>query len=403
MLKRVIRILLFVAAVIIVGYFVLQKKDAGSFETVSAAVANQDEAVQMPVKTTAVKRGDFLLSFKAIGEVCAHQQTTMRFAVGGIVEQVLVREGDFVSQNDILLRLRSPELEISLQQTENRRLEAYSKYLSQFKMIQDQLNNPDENLLQAKKDYEQALQLFRLGKLNKAELEQKEALLLERFILQGALQDEVQKTVSGLSQAEMELKNARLNFEKLTLCAPFSGRISLLRVSAGERVNAEQEALRLVNTDKLFIKAYILESELAKIKPKAEVRLKFISQPEKVYKGVVRSFLPEIDIQQRMVTAIIDLSEKSDLLVGLKADIDIASEVMRNVLLVPREAILVRSGRPLIFIVENGIALWKYITIKAMGEEECWIEAEEVKPGDRVIIEGHLALAHQTAVQEEEQ
>jgi len=402
--KRSLKIVVALLVIIAGTAFFLSKKKEKTAEAGSERVINSagQEQVLMPVKTTVVRRGEFLLGFKATGEVCARQQSTVRFPVAGIVEEILISEGDQIRQGQVLIRLQSPELINSLKQAENRRLEAYSKYLSQFKMLQEQSNGLNTELEQLKKDYENALDEFRHGRVTRSVLEEKESKFLERFIMQGALQVEIQKTVSGLSQAETELMNTRLNFEKLTLRAPFSGTIARLSVARGERVNNEQEAVRIVDPSSFYVRAFVLESELARLKIGADVRLKFISFPEMVYSGKVSRIIPEIDTQKRMVAVIVEVEEKKGLLAGLKAELEIAAEKVDNVLLVPREAILVRSGRPLIFIVKKGLAIWKYITIRAMGEKDCWIEAEEVQENDQVIIEGHLALAHQTPVQIEQ-
>jgi len=64
---------------------------------------------------------------------------------------------------------------------------------------------------------------------------------------------------------------------------------------------------------------------------------------------------------------------------------------------VPQAAVLVRGGRPLVFVIENGLAKWRYIQTGQENQE--YVEVlDGVKEGEPVIVEGHLTLAHDSAV-----
>ncbi len=78
-------------------------------------------------------------------------------------------------------------------------------------------------------------------------------------------------------------------------------------------------------------------------------------------------------------------------------------KIYKDRLLVPQEAILVRGGRKLVFVVENGLAKWSYVKIGLENEHFAEILAgerpeETVNEGDLVIIEGHFTLAHDASV-----
>ncbi len=81
----------------------------------------------------------------------------------------------------------------------------------------------------------------------------------------------------------------------------------------------------------------------------------------------------------------------------MHAEVEIAAEVFRNRLLVPQEAVLVRGGRKLVFVVGDGLAKWRYI--ESGLENERFVEVlEGVKEGDEIITDGHLTLAHDAEV-----
>ena len=71
-----------------------------------------------------------------------------------------------------------------------------------------------------------------------------------------------------------------------------------------------------------------------------------------------------------------------------------------NKLAVPKEALVIRQGRDVIFIREDSLAIWKYVTIESENSSMVSI-SEGLTPGDRVIVTGNTNLAHETKVIEE--
>lgn len=69
----------------------------------------QDETVYIPEVTTAVLSPGLKQTFKTTGEVFAHQISRMTAEQRGTVEQILVKNGDFVEQGQTLIRLKSSE------------------------------------------------------------------------------------------------------------------------------------------------------------------------------------------------------------------------------------------------------------------------------------------------------
>jgi multidrug efflux pump subunit AcrA (membrane-fusion protein) len=71
-------------------------------------------------------------------------------------------------------------------------------------------------------------------------------------------------------------------------------------------------------------------------------------------------------------------------------------------LLVPKEAILTRDGRPLLFKVEDKRAKWVYLSLGRQNDDVVEIDqvlqGGSLSPGDLVIINNHLTLSHEAKV-----
>jgi len=88
---------------------------------------------------------------------------------------------------------------------------------------------------------------------------------------------------------------------------------------------------------------------------------------------------------------------KEEIKPGMHAELEIAAEVHKDRLLVPQEAVLVRGGRKLVFVVEEGQARWRYVEVGLENESVAEV-LDGVKEGEKVIVEGHFALAHDAPV-----
>ena len=80
----------------------------------------------------------------------------------------------------------------------------------------------------------------------------------------------------------------------------------------------------------------------------------------------------------------------------------VAGETYPDRLLVPREAILTRDGRPLLFKIEGDRAKWLYL--KVGKQNDYTVEIEKVlqggtlEAGDKVVVSNHLPLSHEAKV-----
>jgi multidrug efflux pump subunit AcrA (membrane-fusion protein) len=83
--------------------------------------------------------------------------------------------------------------------------------------------------------------------------------------------------------------------------------------------------------------------------------------------------------------------------------VEIAADIYKDRLIVPQNAVLVRNGRKLVFVVEGPLAKWRYVEIGLENEKAAEILPSTepgwgVQPGEQVIVEGHFSLAHDAKV-----
>ena len=73
---------------------------------------------------------------------------------------------------------------------------------------------------------------------------------------------------------------------------------------------------------------------------------------------------------------------------------------LQKCIVVPKQAVVMRSGKAVVFSLENDKAKWNYVTVGRDNGKEVEI-TEGLEPGMKVIVSNNLQLAHDAPVQED--
>ena len=187
-----------------------------------------------------------------------------------------------------------------------------------------------------------------------------------------------------------------MELEKSTIKAPISGRIADLKVRTGSLVNSGDELFEIINIGQLELKVKVLESDinLISIGQKAEIYPVGGSFPDLT--GIVRSINPKVD-ENGLVQVSILVTASKGLLPGMNARAIIRAP-QNNSLVVPKEALVYRSNRPVVFTIENNESKWNYVEVGKDNGREVEI-LSGIEAGMAVITSNNLQLAHQAPVQ----
>jgi RND family efflux transporter MFP subunit len=382
---------------------------SGSDADRSAAQTPSQKAppAPLPVKAVKAKKADLIITLKSPGEAYTREQVTLKAEVGGVVKDLYAAEGRHVKASDLLAELDDRTYRLNLEQKQALRLQRLSEL---FLEKQFATANPEippaavEKVNKTEVEYQKIAAAFQKGLVSQSAFEAVQKDYEIALIEAGRKKDEIMATTKGLTQAELDVKLAQMDLEKTRIRAPFAGILTDIKISPREHIDAGRELCTLVNISRIWVKAKILESEIGKIKAGREVNLRFSAYPGKVFKGTVEAVSPIVNAEDKTCAVHIALGNPAEeIKPGMHAEVEIAAEIYKDRLLVPQEAILVRGGRKLVFVVENGLAKWRYVKIGLENEDYAEILAGErpeemVNEGDLVITEGHFTLAHDASV-----
>lgn len=209
---------------------------------------------------------------------------------------------------------------------------------------------------------------------------------------------ELARLKSGLSQAELSLAATQREIQDATLTAPISGTIANLVTKPHNISSAAEPLCRIINERDMDVEFSVLESELPMVKPGDAVTVMPFSQAE-ARPGRVKEINPMVD-ENGMVKVWASVSGGNGMIDGMNVRVSVKREVDKA-LVVPKSAVVLRSGRQVVFTLDEGNgdkAMWNYVTtgLENLGE---YTVTEGLTPGMKVIVSGNLNLAHEAPVQ----
>jgi len=405
--KNFLTVFLAVAAAGLMMYlFVIKKEDISGEKRGEGAAPGQSgkKHMKIPVKVASVLRSDLIITLRSPGEAATDRLIGVKAEVEGVVKSLNIRESQHVEKGDLLVQLEDVRYRLDYENAQAIRLKALSELILD-QQFSDATRNDNaagaKKAEQAERLFNETGRLYRKGLISRAEYERRTKIYERELIASGGRKDAVMAAMKGLTQAEINVKKALLNLEKTKIRAPFSGIVTDINVSPGENITAGRELFTLVDLHRLRVHARVLESEIGKMRVGRGVSLKFSAYPGKVFEGKVKAISPLVDPEDKTCRVIVAVENPGEeIKSGMHAEVDIPAEIHENRLLVPQDAVLTRSGRKLIFVVEDGLAKWRYI--EAGLENEDYVEVVEgVAEGEAVVIEGHFTLAHDARVRVE--
>ncbi|MEL7834239.1 efflux RND transporter periplasmic adaptor subunit [Fodinibius sp. Rm-B-1B1-1] len=314
------------------------------------------------VETTEVKLKTITEIVSASGKLQPEVEITMRPEVSGEIIELPVKEGDYVKEGELLVRIKPDIYQARIDET-NAMLLTQKARLEQARA----------SLLEAESVYEQNKKLYEREAISKTEFVQSETNYEAQKANFNAAKYQVQSSEAQLEQAKEEL-------QKTIIRSPRDGTISKLAVEVGERVlgNTQSigtELLRIAKMDQMEVQVEVNENDIVNVSVGDTSNIEVDAYPERVFKGVVTEIansaeisgegtneqVTNYEVKIRVATPHnLDMvgdgemvrEESSEMTEdefvpsfkpGMSAAVDVQTETARNVISVPIQAVTVRD------------------------------------------------------------
>jgi membrane fusion protein (multidrug efflux system) len=323
------------------------------------------------VTVTQVARADISSMLMVTGTIAGlpNQDVKVSSLVPGRVAQMLVAEGDHVSQGQVLAKIDD------------------GPFLDQIRLAEAGVEHAKANLENARLNRDRNENLFQRGIAARKELEDA-------------------RTQMALNEAEMRQAEATLSLAKLQLSrtevrSPLAGTVVKRLVSVGEQVDgtAATPIFEVANLSEVELFGNVPGVYLGKIRPGQRLALTTDTFPGKTFAGRIVAISPAVDPATNVGLVRIRASNPGGLLrLGMFVSAQLPLEIHAHALVVPTQAVYRdEEGKPQVYRVEGGNA--EAVPVELGIEAQDRVELlSGVKPGETIILAGGYGLSDKAKV-----
>lgn len=349
--KYIVYTILVILIAVFVAYRVNKNKAQKAGPGAGAGRGPGGPASVLTVNGIVTKAENFSNSLAIAGTIEANEQVDIRSEVSGLVTDIQFNEGTNVSKGKVLVKINDLELQAQLSQA-----------LTRQKLAQETE--------------------YRAGKLL-----EKEAISKEEYDV----------ALSELRSLQSQTQLIRAQLAKTLIRAPFSGKIGLRTISAGEYITPASNIARLVSTNPVKILFSIPEKYAGTIKLNTQISFT-VAGSNTPYSGTVYAIEPGIDMSTRTLQLKAKASNNNgELLPGSFAKIDLPLSNVNDAILVPTESIIpVLQGKK-VYISSNGKAKEILVETGTRTDKSVLI-LSGLNIGDTVLTSGIMSLKNDIPV-----
>jgi multidrug efflux pump subunit AcrA (membrane-fusion protein) len=398
-------------------------------ESNQSSVASSSEVIEsvapaQSVTVTTVKEAQVDRTFLASGTVAASELIpVMSQATGLQIKQILVEEGDYVEQGQMLARLDDAVLQAELMQAKAAvaqgearlaELQAGSR-AEEIAQAQERVRSAEATVIQAESDLdliskrvernrtleaEGAIARDRLDEIlnqqrvSQANLQQAQANLQEAKqqlaqLKAGSRPETIMQAQGQLAEAQGRLQLATAQLQNTLVVAPTSGKIAERNARLGDITSSSDTLFTIIENGSLELQLQVPETLLSSIRLGQKVTITSDVDSPLQLSGQIKEIEPTINRDSRQVIVKVNLPANDSLKPGmfLRANITTATITGQTV---PMTALLPQAnGKAIAFVVQEND------TVEARTVEMGEILANErvevlngLQPGEQIVVKG---------------
>ncbi len=317
-------------------------------ETAAAEEGNkEDEKTGVPVEVAEVSLGSISSYILLSSTIETESGVDIYPQTSGLVDELLVEEGDLVKRGSLLARLDDEEYSLDEAKSEV----AFHKLENDFKRVEEMY----EGDLISVEEHENA-----------------------RY---------------ELKQAELEWDKSKLLLRYTRIEAPISGVVSERLISEGDRINTSTRIFSIVNLDSLIAIVHVPEKEIYRINLRQRVTIgsDFIEGEE--IEGWVKRISPVVDPNSGTFKVTVGIEAGgARLRPGMFVHVHIITGTHDDTMLVPRDAIVYDGGREYIFIAGEESTAARVELDKGFANNQVVEVLSGIDHDDHVIVVGQSGI-----------
>lgn len=313
----------------------------------SPASAQDDQGDSaITVEMTEVEASELVSSVLAVGTLLAEASATLRAEVPGQVLAVHFDEGTPLARNAPLFSIEATILEA-------------------------EVNEARANVNRSEAALRRAEELF------------------DRQLISGTDYDAARANYD-VDVARLRSSQARLS--KTIIRAPFDGFVGLRRINVGDYATVGQELVDVVQLDPLRVDFSVPETLLPDVKPGLPVMISVDAFPDETFAGTITAVAPKSEVQGHSLEVRASLPNESlKLRPGLFVRVEVSLGVKPAAIIIPEQAIWPIGQNKTVYVVEDGKAHQRIVTIGDRQPGAVEITAG-LEVGEIIVTAGQMKL-----------
>lgn len=415
-IKWVLGVGLVLAIVVGVGLSLMWPKIKKQME------ASRGQGQGQLVRMESVELGDLIRTVSAPGIVEASRRVSISARISAQIEALPFQEGDSVRATDLVVKLDDRDLRAQLSSAE-----------AALRAEEARLEGARASYINAMAEWERQSALFKSNDVPKSALDMAEAELRRTEASVSASQASIEMAKASIARVREDLRYAEI-------LSPINGTVTRLNAEVGEIVitgtmnNPGTVILEIADLSEMIVRAEVDETDIAHVRTGQKARVYLNAYPDDEFTGTVR----KIALERRRaggrsgisvgtsndvfeVEILLDLQGRT-IYSGLTASVDIEIETLREVMIVPSQAVLDvridelpddvranphisrdRTFARVVYTMKDGSAVATPVTV---GPSDLRTTAllGGVEPGQKVIVGPYkslLTMSHGTRVRED--
>lgn len=364
----------------------------------------------VPVAAISAQREDLTVYQSFPGSVTASGEVNLTAKTGGVVEKVLVKEGDEVRKGDPVIILEQKDIARQLAQAQAGYNAAGAQLKSieegqipqQITQLESSLKQAEANLKNVKENYDRMKGLYEEGAVTLVQFEgielqykvaeeqydstKTQLSLLEESMAPGG----IAAAKAQVEQAEAMLSLAKSAFDNTVITSPTDGVVGAISVKEGQIAGPGVPVATVGNLDHVEINVFVSEERIGGISVGQSAQVTVDAAGKGSFDGTVTGVSPFKDLRTMLYPVKIASSNGGTLKSGMFARVKLATAIYSEVVTVPEDAVLFRGGNNVVFIVEDDKAKMVHVEVGAASEGKAAVKG--VDPGALVVTEGQEML-----------
>lgn len=344
-MRRIVKIIIWVVVLGGLGFLAYTQLGKNKEKMEDNAKLSQERNTSVPVITAEVGTASMEGKFSVVGHFAPFKQVSVMSETAGNIVQLNMDNGYSVEAGAVLASIDNDLLKINLETTKT-------------------------NLTKAENDFKRLKNLLGDG---------------------GVTQQQLDDAALGIENLKQQIKSIEKQVSMSYVKAPIAGVITNKSVEKGSLVSPAMKLADITNVTRLKMQVYLTEDQVVTVKKGQTLRMKADLFPDRDFSGTVSFIDVNANASRRYLVEVEINNVGGALKAGMTGTVFFQGGAARQVVAVPREAIVGSLQEAKVFIVENNKAVLTSIEAGSIFGDKVEVRSG-LSGGETIIVSGQINL-----------